>query len=460
MAVTSVHPIYVTQAKSVAYIINPIKTEKGLYVDSFMCSTQPEKTSEDFEIIRKSGTRRSTILAQHLYQSFMPGEVTPEQAIEIGKKLAESFLKNEYQYVISTHVDKQHIHNHIVFNNVNMINGKSWETLENRKGKGWENLRLMSDNLCREYGLNVIENPDHGLGKSWYEWSQNKQGMSWKSKLKFEIDNAIMKVSNFDEFLKECSNRNIECVYKPENKISLKFRMDGQERFSRAGTLGWYYEERQIKKRISDFQLLKTGQLSYKPHTKIIDTSADRYQNAKPLEKWADIQNMKEAARIINILTDKQINSPEELEQQSLDTFSQRMQLVSKLNQLQTDIDTLSDRIKDVRAYKKYKPVHDELSNQSPLFRKGYEKKFALELTKFDESKARLKANYPDGKVPTEEKLQNQRKALIEKRNEKNNDYKSVVSELKELDFARTSIEDYLSNERDVTQRKRNSDLE
>lgn len=460
MAVTSVHPIYVTQAKSVAYIINPVKTEKGLYVESYMCSANPEKTSDDFEVIRQAGTGRSTILAQHLYQSFMPGEVTPEQAIEIGKKLAESFLKNDYQYVISTHVDKQHIHNHIVFNNVNMNNGKSWETLENRKGKAWENLRQISDTLCREYGLSVIENPEQGIGKSWYEWSQNKEGLSWKSKLKFEIDNAIMSVSNFDDFLSVCRNKNIECVYKPENKISLKFRMQGQERYTRSGTLGWYYEEKQIKKRIADFQLLKTGQLTYKQHTKIIATADDRYQNAKHLEKWADIQNMKEASRVINILTEKQINTPDELEQQSLNTFSQRMQLVSQLNNLQNDIDKLTDRIKDVRAYKKYKPVHDELANQAPIFRKGYEKKFALELTKFDESKARLKSNYPDGKVPTEEKLHNQRKALIEERNTKNEKFKTIVNELKELDFARTSIEEYMKNDMEVQRRKRSSDLE
>lgn len=202
MAITSVHPIYVTQAKSVAYIINPTKTEKGLYVDSYMCSKNADKSAEDFKAIRDNGTGRSKILAQHIYQSFKPGEVTPEQAIIFGKQLADRFLKDEYQYVVSTHVDKAHIHNHIIFNNTNINSGKSWETLENRKGKAWEKLRLISDEICKENGLSIVENPQHGMGNSWYEWSQNNKGLSWKSKLKFSIDDAIMHSENFDDFIK------------------------------------------------------------------------------------------------------------------------------------------------------------------------------------------------------------------------------------------------------------------
>lgn len=467
MAATSIHPITATQARAVAYIVNPEKTEQGIYVQSYMCSQNPDQAEKDFLHIRNTvGTGRSKILAQHLYQSFPHGEVTPEQALELGKELADKLLKGQYQYVLAVHTDKEHVHCHIVFNNTNFVNGKTFETLENQKSKdsySWEKLRKLSDEICRENGLSVIENPEHGKGKSWYEWQQDRAGLSWKTKLKFELDNCIMASTDFEDFLRQCAERNIEAVYDPDKTINLKFRMQGQEKFTRARTLGWYYEVPQIKRRIQNFQLLKSGQLSYTPRTKIIDTSKDKFQDAKGLERWADIQNMKEASRVLNILAAHQIGSQKELESTAITEQSRRMKIVSDLNQMQKEIDTLSDRIKLVHAYQKYKPVHDEYGRQNPIFKKSYAKKFASDLQKFEDAKANLKAAYPDGKVPSAEVLTNRRTALIEQRNAKNDEYKTLTAELKELEYARQTLADYLKNEnqRDVQQKnKKRNDLE
>ncbi|MBQ8515057.1 MAG: relaxase/mobilization nuclease domain-containing protein [Ruminococcus sp.] len=462
MAATSLHPITATQARAIAYIINPDKTEEGMLVQSYMCSENPDEAERDFLRVQQTlGTGRSKILAQHLYQSFPHGEVTPEQAFEIGKQLADRLLKGQYQYVLAVHTDKEHLHCHIVFNNTNLENGKTFETLENRNKKSWKKLREFSDALCREHDLSVIENPEHGKGKSWYEWQQDRAGLSWKTKLKFELDNCIMASIDFEDFLRQCAARNIEAVYNPDNKVNLKFRMQGQEKFTRARTLGWYYEVPQIKRRIQNFQLLKTGQLANQPRTKIIDTSQDKFQAAKGLERWADIQNMKEASRVLNILAAHQISDQKELEATAITEQSRRMKIVSDLNQMQKEIDTLSDRIKLVHAYQKYKPVHDEYGRQSPLFKKSYAKKFASDLQKFEDAKANLKAAYPDGKVPSAEVLTKRRTALIEQRNAKNDEYKSVTAELKELEYARQTVADYLKNERDVQQqKKKRNDLE
>ena len=465
MATTSIHSITTTQARAIAYIINPDKTENGLLVQSFMCSENPDEAEKDFIRIQKSmGTGRSKVLAQHLYQSFPHGEVTPEQAFEIGKQLADRLLKGQYQYVLAVHTDKEHLHCHIVFNNTNMENGKTFETLENQKSVdsySWEKLRDLSDKLCREHGLSVVQNPEQGKGKSWYEWQQDRAGMSWKTKLKFELDNCIMASTDFEDFLRQCAERNIAAVYNPDNTINLKFRMQGQEKFTRARTLGWYYEVPQIKRRIENFKLMKSGQLSYTPRTKIIDTSQDKFQDAKGLERWADIQNMKEASRVLNILAAHQIGSQKELESTAITEQSHRMKIVSDLNQMQKEIDVLSDRIKLVHAYQKYKPVHEEYGRQSPIFKKSYAKKFASDLQKFEDAKANLKAAYPDGKVPTAEVLQKRRATLIEQRNEKNDEYKSLTAKLKELEYARQTVADYLKNERDVQQqKKKRNDLE
>lgn len=465
MATTSLHSITSTQARAIAYIINPDKTENGLLVQSYMCSENPDEAEKDFIRIQKSiGTGRSKVLAQHLYQSFPHGEVTPEQAFEIGKQLADRLLKGQYQYVLAVHTDKEHLHCHIVFNNTNLENGKTFETLENQKSVdsySWEKLRDLSDKLCREHGLSVVENPEQGKGKSWYEWQQDRAGISWKTKLKFELDNCIMASTDFEDFLRQCAERSIEAVYKPDNTVNLKFRMQGQEKFTRARTLGWYYEIPQIKRRIENFKLMKSGQLSYTPRTKIIDTSLDKFQDAKGLERWADIQNMKEASRVLNILTSHQIGSQKELESTAITEQSRRMKIVSDLNQMQKEIDILSDRIKIIHAYKKYKPIHEEYQHQSPILKKSYAKKFASDLQKFEDAKANLKAAYPDGKVPTAEVLQKRRTTLIEQRNEKNDEYKSLTAKLKELEYARQTVADYLKNERDVQQqKKKRNDLE
>lgn len=464
MAATSLHPITATQARAIAYIINPDKTEQGSLVQSYMCSEDPDKAEKDFLRVQQNlGTGRSKILAQHLYQSFPHGEVTPEQAFEIGKQLADRLLKGQYQYVLAVHTDKEHLHCHIVFNNTNLENGKTFETLENRNKESWKKLREFSDELCREHDLSVIENPEHGKGKSWYEWQQDRAGLSWKTKLKFELDNCIMASTDFEDFLRQCAERNIEAVYDPDKTINLKFRMQGQEKFTRARTLGWYYEVPQIKRRIENFKLMKSGQLSYTPRTKIIDTSQDKFQDVKGLERWADIQNMKEASRVLNILAAHQISSQKELESTAITEQSRRMKIVSDLNQMQKEIDTLSDRIKLVHAYQKYKPVHDEYGRQNPLFRKSYEKRFASDLQKFEDAKANLKAAYPDGKVPSAEVLTKRRTALIEQRGVKNDEYKTLTAELKELEYARQTVAEYLKNEnqRDVQQKKKKrNDLE
>lgn len=115
--------------------------------------------------------------------------------------------------------------------------------------------------------------------------------------------------------------KGIEVSYNPEHKIDLKFKMTGQERWSRARTLGWYYETPQIKKRIEEFKMLKTGRLSYQQKTKIMDT--DKFEGAYSVQRWANIQNMKEASRVINILTNAGVKNTDEIESKSLSFFSQ-----------------------------------------------------------------------------------------------------------------------------------------
>ena len=457
MAVTNVHPIRSTLAKAVEYIINPDKTEKRLYVNSFGCSTDYEKAAEEFLKVRSLGSGKGNVLAQHIVQSFYGKEVTPEQAIQIGEELAEKFLKGKFQYIIATHIDKDNIHNHIIFNNISFEDFKSFEYTENRGGKSWENLRNASDELCREHGISVIENPQNNKGKCYYEWQQDSQGKSWKSKLRFAIDETIMESKSFDDFLDKIRAKNIECVYTPDKVIKIKFRMEGQERFTRGRTLGWYYDEPQIRKRIEQYLFLQSGVSKRKIHTKIIDTSGEVFQTSKGLLNWAEIKNMQEVSRLINFLSTQHIQSETELESKAVSTYNDRMIIVSTLNKTQGQIDDLSDRIKLLRAYKKYKHVYDGYKKSGAS--KKYKKENASAIEKYESVIKNLTELYPDKKLPSIESLERERTALIAQRAEMNETYKRIVQELKEIEFAKTSINEYLRNI-DNSHRRTNGELE
>ena len=172
--------------------------------------------------------------------------------MQIGEELCDRFLQGNYQYVLAVHNDKQHLHCHIIFNNTNLYNGLSF-TYEHNQGKvkdrSWAQLRAISDELCKEHGISVIEPKSKGV--SHFERDMQKEGKSWKDKLRVRIAEVMLYSRDFKDFLEKCSECGIEYVYKPSNKIKLKFRLsgDGQQKFTRADTLGADYTVERISER-------------------------------------------------------------------------------------------------------------------------------------------------------------------------------------------------------------------
>lgn len=457
MASTKIRSIRTTANLAVNYIINPKKTNCGRLVSSFACNKNSgEITAKEWATERKMGTGRGNVLAKHIYQSFKPGEITAQEAHIIGLKFAEKLLKNNYQYVLATHIDKSHIHNHIIFNNIDMEKHLTFETLENRGGKIWNRIKDISDELCRENNLSVIEYPELGQGKKYYEWMMNREGLSWKARIKNEIDNAILNSTDWDSFLDEMQRRNVEVIYNPKHKIRLKFRMAvaGQQKVTRAGTLGWYYEEEQIRKRIEKTLFLKTGH-SDKTRTKIIDTSESKYLESYGLNRWAEIQNMKETSKMLNLLTEYGLSSKEELEDKSVAKYGDRVELVGQLNDLQVQIDNLTATISEIEKYYEYRPYHEHL--KSTKNKKKFEKENAAVLKEYNSIVKKLKAKFPDKRLPNIESLYDDRAELITERNNKNKEYKDLVVELKKLDKARTTVEEYLNQKQEKS--KENNEI-
>ena len=257
MAYTSIHTIRATVSAAIAYITNGDKTVNGVYVSSYACRADSAGASEDFRAVRDTGTGRTQILAYHMIQSFAPDEVTPEQAMQIGEELCDRYLKGDYQYVIAVHTDKEHTHCHVIFNNTNLYNGLSFTTEHNQGRKSeraWAELRQISDEICAEHGISVIE--PIGKGVSHYENEMQKEGKSWKDKLRNLLREIISYSRSFEDFLKNCTDSGIEYVYTPQNKVKLKFKLsgEGQQRFTRADTLGDEFEPSAITETIETAQ--------------------------------------------------------------------------------------------------------------------------------------------------------------------------------------------------------------
>lgn len=257
MAVAKIHAIKSTVGKSVDYITNPEKTilaDGTQLVSSFGCV--PETAEIEFNLTcqlakeikgdyTKSGGGNN--LAYHLIQSFSVEDsenLTPEQVHQLGIEFADRFLGGKYEYVIATHIDKGHLHNHIIFNSTSY---KDYKKFRSEPYKTVAKIREISDNICEENGLSIIKTK--GLPKSYIEWKFAKEGkLTWKETIKNKIDEVIPQVKSYSEFLEKMKSAGIEVK---EGK-HIAFRAPEQERFIRGKRIGEEYTKENIISRIAD----------------------------------------------------------------------------------------------------------------------------------------------------------------------------------------------------------------
>lgn len=409
------------------------------------------------------GTGLSSVLSQHIVQSFKPGEITPEKALELGRELCRRFLKDEYQYYLAVHTDKDHIHIHCIFNNVNMIDGRTFETHENRKGDpSYKKLMNISDSICRENHLSVIEDYASTKGKNHYEWEMDRQGKSWKSRLKNAIDEAVKISNDFEDFLRKCRENGIITEYNPQHKIDLKYMLEEQlknnprAKMTRAKTLGWFYEKKQIVYRIKNYKNI----MDYKPTTKIIKTTSQRFIDSPALTCFANAHNIKEVSKAMNLLAEEGINRAD-VEKAAHQSFVMKAKLSEKLNRIKTNIEDLDFQIKTAKKYQKFRACYNEFISLSGRKKLKYESEHRDELEKFRNSAKLLLEWYPNGKATPIEELEQKKKVLQKELSEKNMKYQIVKSELSSLTKAMQTIDDFLDNERDLqTKKRKKNDLE
>ena len=429
------------------------------------CSSNPEQAHLDYEEIRANETGRSSVLAQHFIVSFKPGEILPERELQIGQEICEQFLKGEYQYFMACHVDKKHTHLHVVFNNTNCIDGRTFETHENRRtttqDRSFQKLMNITDEVCRRHHLSVIAHPEHNKGKSYWEWDMNRQGLSWKAKLKYAIDQVVKVSEDFEDFLAKCAEYGILVEYNPDHKIDLKFMLAEQRennpraKFTRSRTLGWYYETKQIADRIAQYK----GVMAYVPRTKV--KIVTKKSENKFVQDAIDRGNMKVASIAKNIISQYGVE-PDQVRGAAMAAFIERAHLVGELNDMKTQIEDLQEKLKVLKKYRKVKHIGEELKALSGRQEKKYRKEHGGDIAEYHETCKRVLELYPSGDIPKVENLEKYITAMQNKMREKDAEYRQADKKSRELSEAARTIEEYLRHEqsRDQQQKRKRNDLE
>lgn len=431
MAVTKIKPIKSTLKKALDYIENPDKTDGKLLVSSFGCSF--ETADIEFDMLLSQTIQKGNNLAHHLIQSFAPGEATPEQAHEIGRKLADEVLHGKYPYVLTTHIDKGHVHNHIIFCAVDMVNQRKY--ISNKQSYSY--IRQTSDRLCRENGLSVVK-PGQSKGKSYAEWNAQRNGTSWKAKLKAAIDTIIPLSSDFDDFL-----RHIEAQgYEIKRGKYISFRAQGQERFTRCKTLGEAYTEEAITERIKGRPVLHKPKQDRKGITLLIDIQNSlKAQQSAGYERWAKLHNLKQAAKTMNFITEHKIDTYADLESRVAEITAANMEAMAALKTVEQRLADMAVLIKNVATYKQTRPIAAQYRNAKDKARFRQEQESSLILY---EAAARALKESGVSKLPDLAALKAEYARLSGEKERLYEKYGEVKKELKEYGIIKQNVDGIL----------------
>ena len=439
MAVTKIKPIRGTVNKALAYILDPKKTDDQLYVSSFGCAAS-DAAAKEFEWTRnlavQQGMQMPKVIARHLIQSFDVGEVTPEQAHEFGKQFADEWLKGKYEYVNATHIVKGHRHNHIICNAVNFVDYHAYRS--NRRT--YREMRQLSDEICKEHGLSVIP-PSQSKGMYYKVHTAAKRGTSWKQKLKQTIDRCIITAKDWDEFLNLMQEAGYEI--KPGKYIS--FRAEGQERFTRAKTIGDNYTEDRIKERIQGRGNRKRQMQTPRRGISLISDIQERIQliGSKGYEHKAKLTMLKEAARTLNELTENNLLQYADLEKKAEDIHSSYARTGSELKNVEARLREVQPLIKNISNYQRLKPVYEAYMKAAD--KPAYRAKHEAELVIYEAAKSTLLAIQGDGKLPSLKSLQAEQQRLVDEQQRLYDERAKLKKEARLIDTMKANVDDFLS---------------
>lgn len=444
MAYTKIHAIKATVDKAIEYICNPDKTDEQIYVSSYACA--PETAAIDFKYTLDHCRENSPNKAYHLIQAFAPGEVGFEEAHHIGKELADKLLEGKYSYVVTTHIDKEHVHNHIIFCAADNIEHNKYHDCK----QSYYHIRKLSDELCREHNLSVII-PGGERGKKYKEWQSDQNGSTWKTQLRQDINFFIKSASTYEEFLLLMRAKGYEIkgeTFGEDAAKYISFRPLDKEHFVRgsARSLGKEYTKKRIRERIEKKRERKAV-IPKKDYSsrKIIDTSDEKFQNSPGLQQWAAIENLKIAAQSYN-----EAGSLSDLEHKITVKNEAGKSAKQSVVELEHRMKNLAEIIKYAEQYKDNRSYHiayKKAKNPDAYFRR-YESQIIL----YGGARRMLEQAGINLKGLNIDKLKAEYQELMKQKSELTSTYKDCEKEVRELKRKQENLNQYLGKNMPTTQ--------
>lgn len=425
------------------YVRNPEKTQDGKYLSSFQCSSETAEieflvSKELYSTITQKDIERDNVICYMLRQSFLPGEITPEKALELGQQLAMQFTGSNHQFVVAVHVDKTHVHSHIVFNSTTLdCAGK----FDNYKDSA-DVLRAMSDKLCRENGLSVVEEPAE-KGKTYKEWDATKKGTSWKAMLRDTINRTLPTCKTMEEFLAAMR----AAGYEIKQGKYLSFRAPEQERFIRSKTLGEEYTVEALQNYLSVPYQAAKRQREQRHINLILDIQSKISDKGPGFVKWAKLHNLKEAAKTLSFLTGHGITSYAQLDHLIQSASSAFAASSDKMKLLENRMNEIAALKTHIFHYSKTREIYRayQQSRHKNEFRADHLHDILLH-----EAAKRAFDNLHSNRLPKISELNIQYAALLEEKKIASEDYTRLRSELNELRTIQKNVDSILKIDNEI----------
>ena len=432
MAATCIISIHINKGKTARqcigdrldYIMNPKKTDGGILVSTYACS--PETAADEFMLFRQEyqantgRTQENEVIGYHVRQAFKPEEITPEEANEIGKELASRMTDGQFAYVVATHIDKQHIHNHIIICSTDLEGQHKYRDVK----QSAKDLAQISDSLCREHSLSVIQNPQDKT-VTYDKWQGNQRKFTHRDELRMIIDAALrMQPDGFDALLQLLEDAG--CRIKRSAQISIQ--PPESKRYIRLDTLGEEYEEASLRRTLAHDHVhipkIPRGDFTDSQIKRLVDIEAKlRAGKGKGYQVWAERNNIDAKAQMIIFLKEHQIGSLEELNDQIHGLTDQRNSLKTSIREKQNRMKEINRQRQAIRDYSRTKDIYTQYRES------GWSVKFYQEHRQEIEDHRNAQAVYSslDGKMPTLKELTAEYDELKE---QKEND-QAALDELK-----------------------------
>lgn len=422
---------------------NPEKTEDGKYISSYECD--PATVAAEFLLAKasyKAVTGReqkkgSDVLCYQIRQSFYPGEITPEEANRISYELAMRWTKGRHAFIVTTHTDKQHIHSHIYYNSTTLDCTRKFR---NFWGSSFA-LRRLSDRLCLENGLSIVENPkprSKGKFRNYGEWQAGqKKPLTYQDRLRAAIDTALAKrPADFPAFLSLMEQAGYEVK---QRRGAISFRAPGQERFTRlrSATLGEGYSEADIWAALSGSRQ-RPGQ----PRQKIslaIDIQSRLQGKGPGYERWAKVFNLKQMAAALAYLQDNELTEYGQLADKVTATTDCFYTLSEQIKQTENAMKANAELKGAIVQYAKARPVFEQY--KATKYSRKFLAEHEAEIELYRAAQADMKRLLNGAKLPKMETLKEEGRKLATKKNRLYGKYQKARRDMQELVTIKANID-------------------